>query len=239
MKINAFLNDEEMGGNELVQSSSGDRRRGGKMRNMRKGSPIPRGIGGGKLIQHPAGWYCATIHHGGKYHKDVILKLIMDGIAPKTLYAHYYKLDEENNVAQFYIDDYDVAEAVLRQDKKIDLPDGFKMSIRVRGSLPSIKVDNVVKEKMKMAMVKRYNLQTKALDLTKFHTDPDLSDVFCALFRQPIMSAVIEIISENIPDLEALNLNDNKLNMLDNLRVVATKLQNLKILYLGNNRVSK
>lgn len=53
-----------------------------------------------------------------------------------------------------------------------------------------------------------------------------------------IMLAAIDIIAENIPDLEALNLNDNKLHGIEHLKVLCTKFKNLKILYLGDNRVS-
>lgn len=67
----------------------------------------------------------------------------------------------------------------------------------------------------------------------------DLTDLFCALFRPVIMLVAIDIIAENIPDIEALNLNDNKLHGIEHLRCLATKLKNLKILYIGDNRVSK
>lgn len=238
VKVRAYLDDEDMSG-DLGQNSSGEIRRRGKFRNMRKGSPIPRGIGGGgKLLQHPAGWYMVTINHGCKYERELLINLLRSALSPTTFNPNYYRVDKDNNSAQFYVDDYDAAEKILRQDKRIELPDGFKMQIKVRGSLPHIKVDDSVKERMKLAMVKRYNLQTKALDLTKFHADQDLSDIFCALFRQPIMAAVVDIISEHIPDLVALNLNDNKLNMIDHLRVLSSKLPQLKILYLGHNRVS-
>lgn len=53
------------------------------------------------------------------------------------------------------------------------------------------------------------------------------------------MMAAIEIIAENIPDLEALNLNDNKLHGMEHMRILCTKFKNLKILYLGDNRVNK
>ena len=52
------------------------------------------------------------------------------------------------------------------------------------------------------------------------------------------MLAAIDIIAENIPDLEALNLNDNKLHGIEHLKILSTKLKNLKILYMGDNRVS-
>lgn len=245
MKVKAFLEDEDMVG-ELTQGAegsqrlSGDFRRGGSnFRNRRKGSPIPRHVGGGgKLMQSPAGWYLITIQHGAKYDKDIIYKLLLAAVSPSVFIPNYYKADNENNQAQFYIDEHEVAEKIMKLDRKLELPDGFKMLLRVRGSMPQSRIDESLKERMKNAMVKRYNSATKALDLTKFHADPDLTDIFCALSRPPIMNAAIEIISQNIPDLEALNLNDNKLNLLDHLKAIPQKLPNIKTLYLGNNKVS-
>jgi nuclear RNA export factor len=223
---------------EMAQSSgSGSNINFRRKKAMRKGSPIPRSNIGGRLMQHQSGWYLVTLQQGNKYEKNTLLKLLLNAVSPTNFQAHYYKIDNDNNYSQFYVDDYDVAQTILRQDKKIDLPNGFKLSIRVRGSLPITRIDDNLKERMKMAMVKRYNAQTKAMDLTKFHADPDLADIFCALFRPPILIAVIDIISENIPDLEALNLNENKLNVLDHMKVITNKLPNIKILYLANNKV--
>lgn len=245
-KVKAFLEDEDMVG-ELTSGegsqrlSGGEYRRGGgsNFRNRRKGSPIPRHIGaGGRLVQHPAGWYQVTVQHGSRYDKDIVLKTILNGISPSALVAHYYKVDHDTKAAYFYVEEFEVAERIMNLDRKLELPDGFKMLLRVRGSMPQTKIDDALKERMKLAMAKRYNQATKALDLTKFHADPDLSDIFCALARTPIMLAAIDIISENIPDLEALNLNDNKLNALEHMKVMITKLKNLKILYLGQNKVS-
>lgn len=244
MKVKAFLEDEDMAG-ELASGESsqarlsGEFRRGGSnFRNRRKGSPIPRNVGGsGKLLQSPTGWYQVTIHHGAKYDKDIILKLLLNAVSPSVFIPNYYKVDNDSKNAVFFVDEHDVAEKILRLDRKLELPDGFKMLLRVRGSMPQTRIDESLKERMKNAMVKRYNQATKALDLTKFHADPELTDIFCALFRPPIMSAAIDIIAENIPDLEALNLNDNKLNLLEHMKVMTSKLPNLKILYLGNNKI--
>lgn len=117
------------------------------------------------------------------------------------------------------------------------MPDGHKMLIRVRTGLPTTQVDDSLKEKMKLAMVKRYTATTKALDLTKFHADDDLRDIFCPLFRHQIMLAAVDVIAENIPDLEALKLDDNKIQTLDHLKCMPVKLPYLKILHLANNRV--
>jgi nuclear RNA export factor len=242
-KLKAFLEDEDMAGElanvgEGSQRLSGEFRRGGGIRNRRKGSPIPRHVGGARLVQSPMGWYSVTIQHGAKYDKDMIFKLLLNAVSPSVFIPNYYKIDTDNKTASFFVDEYDVADKINKLDRKLELPDGFKIMLRVRGSIPQTKIDDSLKQRMKNAMGKRYNPATKALDLTKFHADPDLSDIFCALFRPPIMTAAVDIIAENIPDLEALNLNDNKLNMLDHLKVIPQKLKNLKILYLGNNKVS-
>lgn len=75
---------------------------------------------------------------------------------------------------------------------------------------------------------------------TIFHlTIPDLiADYFCALFRPLMLIAVIDIVAEHIPNLEALNLDGNKLAIIERLNVLTKKLPKLKILYIGENRVS-
>jgi nuclear RNA export factor len=69
---------------------------------------------------------------------------------------------------------------------------------------------------------------------------PDLVDNYAvALFRPVMMSAVLDIVVENVPELAALDLSDNKLYVLNSLSVLAVKAPNLKILHIGRNRVSK
>jgi len=59
-----------------------------------------------------------------------------------------------------------------------------------------------------------------------------------ALFRPNVMLAVLDIIVENVPELMALDLSDNKLYALDNLSLLSVKLPNLRVLHIGKNRVS-
>lgn len=65
-----------------------------------------------------------------------------------------------------------------------------------------------------------------------------VDDYAIALFRPNLMLAVLDIVVENVPELMALDLSDNKLYALDNLSVLSTKLPNLKVLHIGKNRVS-
>lgn len=117
------------------------------------------------------------------------------------------------------------------------MPNGFKLLIKVRNAIPPVHLNAELRERMKLAMAKRYNSMTKALDLTKFHADPDMTDIYCGLARAPIIMAAIDIISQNIPDLEALNLEGNKIYTLETLKTLFTKVPTLKILHLANNKV--
>lgn len=131
-----------------------------------------------------------------------------------------------------------MAKILANADRTIEMPNGFKIFIKVRNGSPQVKIDPNIRERMKLAMAKRYNAVTKALDLTQFHLDIDLRDIYCGLSRGPIFATASEIIIENISELEALNLDGNKIHSLEMLRKLLSKLPNLKILYLSNNKVS-
>lgn len=53
-----------------------------------------------------------------------------------------------------------------------------------------------------------------------------------------MLMAVLEIVAEHIPTLAALNLEGNKLHIIERLNVLNKKFPRLKILYLGDNKVS-
>ncbi|CAG9583095.1 unnamed protein product [Danaus chrysippus] len=210
-------------------------RKGVRYQRGRLSSPAPR-TAKRKFIAGPLPWYQIVIPYGAKHDKDVILRSLLGFISPEVFIPHYYKIN--GNTAIFYVDDVKIAEKLYEADRKITMSDGFKLLILVRNSVPNVNIDANMKEKMKLVMAKRYNAATKALDLTKFHADPDLTDIFCALFRPIIMSVAIDIMADNIPDLEALNLNENKIHGMEHMKVLCTKLKNLKILYLGDNRIT-
>lgn len=194
--------------------------------------------------------------HGNKYGKSFILKTLLEHLTPLTLFPIMVSLQLHFSTwfyltvyffvqwtgtgpsAVFYVDDSKVAEKLYSLDREIQCPDGFFLIIRVNVGYPT--VDDVpppMQEKIKVAMAKRYNSATKALDLTKFHTDPDLQDVFCALFKPIVAQAVFTIIYENIPEIEALNLQENRLQILSIVKKVIRQLEHLKVLHLGNNKV--
>uniref|UniRef100_A0A182JAF5 NTF2 domain-containing protein n=1 Tax=Anopheles atroparvus TaxID=41427 RepID=A0A182JAF5_ANOAO len=243
--IRAHINedDEAMGGDTFdgdLRLRMNNRRDGPR---KRSGSPIPRGgYNNGnngnnrrRLVNSSTTWYEVKIPYAYKYDKEFVLRSIQQAIKPLVFIPLYYKIVE--SAAIFFVEDFKIAEAIQKADRTIETPDRRRMILLVRNNQPMSQVDNQLKERMRQAMQKRYNPVTKALNLEKFHADPDLSDIFCALFRPQIILAAIDIIAEHIPELEALNLNDNKLYMLDHLKSMATKMPNLKILYLARNRI--
>lgn len=207
------------------------------LKKHRSASPMPHMKVGSrrKLLEGPTGWYRVILPFGNKYDKPYILKTLLDKLSPEPFQPITWQVN--GNSCTFFVDNFKVAEKLHNMDKEIQLPDGFKLLIRVSIGCPNVDVNTAMKEKMKLAMVKRYNPATKALDLAKFHADPDLSSLFCALFKPIILLAVIDIIAENIPDIEAINLSDNKIQILNHLKRLPQKLPNLKILHLGNNKI--
>lgn len=213
-------------------SNKGRGRKGGG----RVSSPAPKGAGGRrKLFEGPTNWYKVTLPYGNKYDRDYIMKTLQNHIAPLPLVPYSWRV--AGNVSSFFVDDFKVAERLHSADRTITCPDGFKMIIRVHHGLPQVEINAQLKECMKTVMSKRYNPSTKALDLTKFHAAPELGDFFCALFKPVLMLAAIDIIAENIPELEALNLHDNRIQMLEHLKDLKKKLPNLKVLHMGNNKL--
>ncbi|XP_013107467.2 nuclear RNA export factor 1 isoform X1 [Stomoxys calcitrans] len=231
--------DEDMDG--LVTTLNYEDRSQGS---RRKGSPIPKGkFGRGrKLSPSQFGWYQVTIYFnlqiqaGQRYSKDDLIRALLNSLSPDIFIPLYWRT--EKNCVVFFVDDFAIALRLTQLERNVQMSDGYRLFIRVRDGYPLVSVDEPFKEKMKLAMAKRYNAHTKALDLTKFHADPDFRQIFVGLFRNPVLSAALDIIQKNIPDLEALNLNDNNLNSLESFKSIETRLPHLKILYLGGNNIA-
>jgi nuclear RNA export factor len=146
-----------------------------------------------------------------------------------------YQVGETNS--SFFVDDFSVAEKLASVSNRITTCKGLKLLVKVRPALPYMVIDYTVKGKIKTVMAKRYNVDLKTLDLTTFYKDADLTDIAVALFSPSLMLVVLEIIEENFPDLEVLDLTDNKLYSLDSLSELSVKLPQLRILNIGRNRL--
>ncbi|XP_051167579.1 nuclear RNA export factor 1-like [Leptopilina boulardi] len=207
-----------------------------------RNSPLPPRMSN-KYVVRPAqlnigeaSWYKVVILYGFKYPKEFVLNTLMSHLAPDTFVPIMYKITEKE--AYFFVDNVNIATKLQRIDNQISTNDGFKLKIRVKPGIPTFEINDAFKERLKQAMNKRYSQETNALDLSKFHLDPELADdYFCALYKIPILITVLDIVATHIPNLEALNLDGNKLHIIDRLGVLKTKLEKLKILYIGDNKI--
>lgn len=243
-KLRVLLDDDDV---EMVTNNTarnGDRiifharnyggRRGRNPPRISRDSPIPHSR---KLPDLPFHWYKVTVINGQKYEKDYIYRLLMSYIKPTPFYPVGYK--KYNDECIFYVDDYKSASQILAANRKITTTDNIKLHIKVQANLPYIEIDEKLKEKMKMAMSHRYNVITRSLDMKRFHVDTELvkDDTFIPLNRPNMLATAVKLIIENIPDIQALDLSDNKLSSVDALKILVDKTSHLKVLHVGNNRL--
>ncbi|KAK2184943.1 hypothetical protein NP493_242g01048 [Ridgeia piscesae] len=87
----------------------------------------------------------------------------------------------------------------------------------IRGGSAPVPLTEDTITKLKVCMSKRYDPATKTLNLENLYYDTDLSSegIHMVLSRRTVMSAVITIIKENIPELVSLGLSNNKLYNID------------------------
>ncbi|XP_054731276.1 nuclear RNA export factor 1 [Anastrepha obliqua] len=203
----------------------------------RKGSPIPRKRFGNfmHLSKSAFGWYQITINNGQRYPKEVLVNVLQQAILPEHLVPLYWR--SEKSFISFYVDNHRIAERLDGLERAVQMPDGFRPYVSVRAACPPTPINDQLKARMEVVMAKRYNAQTKALDMSSFHTDPDFRGMFCGIFRSPVMAVAIGIMEKNIPDLVALNLNNNNISSMEAFKNAHVRLRNLRILYLADNRI--
>lgn len=190
-----------------------------------------------KLLPSPFGWYQVKIYSvipfDQKCYKNEIIQYLLN--ETEDMFMPYY-WQQEKNCISFFVNDFNIAER-LRKIDCASMIAGFNLTVKIHSGIPIVNCNEPLKERLKMVIGKRYNAQTKSLNLTKFYDDPDLKDIFCGLFRPVLLAAVIDIIEKNIPDLETLNLNNNQIKQLDVFKNCPEKLPHLKILYLAENKI--
>ncbi|XP_074098627.1 nuclear RNA export factor 1-like [Cotesia typhae] len=192
-----------------------------------------------RLNFHPSdpNWFQIVLPGVDRFDKSLIIGALTDHIKPHTFAPIMYKIIHKKAV--FYVDNQEAAENLRRCHKNIIIDDYFNLIVDVCTSrFPASEFNEFFKMRVQQAMSSRYVEETKSLDLSCFHRDPSLIDYyFCALFRPEILVYILEIASEAVPHLEALNLDNNQLAKLENLTMLSTCFKNLKILSLANNKI--
>nr|XP_054927930.1 nuclear RNA export factor 1-like [Dermacentor andersoni] len=184
-------------------------------------------------------WYKVVVPHGKKHGKDFILREIKARMSV-PLIPYNFQFDGHNAV--FYLNDVATAAAVRNLNKVIDTSSGFKMAIITKGSdVPIVAVDDDTMASLKLVMSKRYNAARGHLDLSNFQKDETLKELnlYITFTRTSIMSIAVKIIVENVPEVQTLDLSNNKLTTLYPLGPIHSACKQLRSLNLANNRIVK
>ena len=90
-------------------------------------------------------------------------------------------------------------------------------------------------------IISRYITEHKTLNLKSFHTVEGFAgeSFYAPLWRTNVMNKVLTVIMDNIPELKAIDLSNNKLNStsLEFFSTFRSKAKDLTILYLADNKI--
>lgn len=232
--------DVDMGGSgrEKNFSNAGDgRHRMGKRglgRRGRQSSPAPNRTFQA-LPKSNTFWYRVLISFGAKYDNKWIVESLIANMAPATFTP--YGICTLSRDTIFYLDDHQIATKVKNLSRRITADDGTRLNILVRGCNHPVRVDDTLKEVLKVVMARRFRSDVRALDLSRFHADPDLLEKFVPLNFDSVLSAVISLVVEYCPSLHALDLSHNNIYSLEGVKAQVSKLSHLRILHLANNQL--
>jgi len=238
--------DEDMGERGGDQAGRGRPLQGrgtrGRYRGYRGGpGRTPPGIIVGRQgnVASVFSWHKVVLKNGTKYDKIVLLKELIARCSVKFIPICYNK---QGMNTHFYLEDQTAARALSNLDKQIEMPDGFKLQISTeRTTPPNMPLSEELVDKIKVVMSKRYDTNTKALNLKSFHTDEAFAgeSFYAPLWRTNVMNKVLTVIIDNIPELKAMDLSNNKLNStsLEFFSTFKNKAKDLSILYLADNKI--
>ncbi|GIY46582.1 nuclear RNA export factor 1 [Caerostris extrusa] len=182
-------------------------------------------------------WYKITIPHGKKSGKGFILKSLQSLCECPFLPVNFQFV---GNAAEFYVTDHNAAEQLKRLTRRITTPDGFKLiTITAKCAAPLVSIDAETEEALKTCMSSRYDTITHNLALSEFHKDPNLKAVglYTPLNKPIVFNIVAKIIHDHIPEIETLDLSDNRLYSLDALSLLASDCKQLRSVILRNNKL--
>ncbi|KAI5620641.1 nuclear RNA export factor 1, partial [Silurus asotus] len=185
-------------------------------------------------------WYKITIPYGKKHDKKWLLTALQN-LCPIPFTPVHYSV--EGQKVQFFVDDDDTANALRSISRKIVDIEGYKVVVIMNPCPPPYFLQNDLKdedlEHLKQCMSKRFDVSEQFLDLNSIRSDQDLisQNINVILSRKSCMEAVLKIIKENVPQLTALNLSNNKLYKLDDLAEMVNTTPNLSTLNLSHNEL--
>ena len=184
-------------------------------------------------------WHKVRIVGAAKYDKVFLFDQLSKNLRVRVVPIC---LSVEDKDWVFLVDSYDVARSLKSKNRvafgeSIGVSDKFNIKVTDSPPAPNPSVTPELGEIIANVIIERYRPETRSLDLSRFQEDVRFinESVFVSLTRISVASKVVEIIEKNFPELEALNLSNNKLPRFRHFFRLLEVCENLKIIHLNNN----
>lgn len=94
---------------------------------------------------------------------------------------------------------------------------------------------------MKRTVAQNYNPATKVVSLANFFQNDLLKEagLFLPASKRNVLEEIVKIIVENIPDVRAINLSDNRIYSLEPLKDIVSSCPNVTALDISNNSLAQ
>ncbi|XP_068703613.1 nuclear RNA export factor 1-like isoform X2 [Montipora foliosa] len=235
-------------------------RRGARVGNNNRGDVKSR-LGTTPLNSHSSNqdWFKVVILQGQKHDKDWLLRKLQSACEEAFQAFNFHHMKGES--AAFFVEGSKASEALKKVNSKITVRDGSKLILTVRpcgpphnptrvftrvedGNSVSFRegnntLDDNTKEVLKQCLSKRYDVASKALNLSDLFHDEVLNanNVQGILSRPWLASWILQLIGENCPEVQSLDISNNRLKYLDGFRELGQQASNLKHLKICNNQI--
>ncbi|KAH8358628.1 hypothetical protein KR093_001292, partial [Drosophila rubida] len=182
------------------------------------------------------GWYRVSVYSqkSGCSNAEVLSKL-RRAVAPLKLRCHYMREAgqvEGGATFSFHVDNYQLAaELRLRAHRPPAI------GVRVDDEPPRVELTAAYRQKLRQAILSRYDAHRRCLNLCRFYADAQWEGEFCALQQLECLEAVVQIAGQEMPRLRRLLLDNNRLSELAGLRGVEQLLPRLKSISLRHNEL--
>lgn len=184
------------------------------------------------------GWHKIIIRDGCMYDKNEVLDNLKEYVEEPFVPILY---EVEGNSLVFYLEDNGAAaKAITNVNRRVTMRNGSRLIIcNNRSPPPNRPLSVQQQEKVMHIMSERYCLELKRLDLKNFHNAPSLikEQIFFPLYRTPNMKIIVDIIIQNIPQVEEIDLSCNKIHTLEEIERIIPVCTNLKRLNLEKNKL--
>ncbi|XP_076180271.1 nuclear RNA export factor 1 [Ptiloglossa arizonensis] len=181
-------------------------------------------------------WHKIKILKGTQYDKETVLKAILNAIDPAELVPVKYQAIGEDT---FFLarNCAHALDKLCKTNLIIRNPDGDPLILIVTLGYASIRDLKINLQPLLLAaLTKKYDPNTKSLNLEQFHRDTDMAKtLFCPLSQQRTFNHVLKLTKTAIATVQNLNLQKNELFNLSPLET--SSLTSIKYLDLRHNNL--